>query len=143
MKNKLIATSVILAVAVSGFAGNVNVTNSAKNPIPTTGVTAVGGTALTENYYSGRITTNTTTVVSTATSYVYTIVINVSAAGSAWVIKIQSKEGTPTIFYTATAALGTFTPIMVDHPVISGSGIDIVTSGTTPGTADIKITYAR
>ena len=134
----------ILAVsAFSVFAGNVTVTNSARQPVPITTVTSVGGTALTENYYSGRITTNATTTVSTSTSYVYTIVINVSAAGSSWTIKIQSKEGTPTIFYTATAALGTFTPIMVDHPVISTSGIDIVTSGTTPGTADIKITYAR
>jgi len=136
---KTLLTTLLSLVVSVALAGNTIVSNSNDHPVPVT-VTQVPNT--TENYYSGHITTSATTTVSTSTSYVSTIVIVVSNAGTGWTIKIQSKEATPTLFYSATAAVGTFTPLTVDHPVISGSGIDIITTGTA-GVADIKITYSK
>ncbi len=141
MRTKLIALALALSL-LSAQAGNVTVINSAAHPVPVTQVTQVGTAALTENFYSGHITTSATTTVATTTSYVSTIVICVTNAGTGWSIKIQSKEATPTVFYSATAALGTFTPVGVGRPIISPSGIDIITAGTA-GVADIKITYSK
>ena len=66
-----------------------------------------------------------------------------SNAGSAWTITIRSKEATPKILYTATAVVGSFTPVDVQVPIGVTSGIDIITAGTTPGVADIWITYQQ
>jgi len=83
------------------------------------------------------------TTVTSSTAYVNTVQVTVSGAGSAWTITIRSKEATPKILYSATAAVGSFTPVNVQIPIGLVSGIDIVTAGTTPGTADIWITYAQ
>jgi hypothetical protein len=139
---KLLALTLITALAAASQAGNVTVVNGPKQPVPVTSVASVGGTALAENYYSGHITTSATTTVTSNTAYVSTIVICVTNAGTGWSITIRSKEATPTVLYTATAALGTFTPVGVGKPVISTSGIDIITAGTA-GVADIKITYSQ
>jgi hypothetical protein len=141
---KLLALTLILALAAVSQAGNVNVVNPVGQPVPVTSVATVGGTALKNTIaYSTRVTTNATATVTSTTAYVYTVTVAVSGAGSAWVITIRSKEGTPKILYSATAAVGTTTPISAEVPIGLVSGIDIVTTGTTPGTADIWITYSQ
>lgn len=141
---KLLALTLTLAVAAASQAGNVVVTNPASQPVYVTSVAKVGTTVLgTTTAYSARVTTNATTTVTSSTAYVYTVTVAVSGAGSAWVITIRSKEGTPKILYSATAAVGTTTPISAEVPIGLASGIDIVTTGTTPGTADIWITYSQ
>jgi hypothetical protein len=143
MKTLLITVlSLIVSVAVT-LAGNTTVTNTAAHPVPVTQVVSAtaGGTPLTQTFYSGHITTSATTVVNATTSYVQTLVIAVTNAGTGWTITVRSKEATPTVLYSGTAALGTITPISVQSPgVISGSGIDIITAGTA-GVADVKVTY--
>jgi hypothetical protein len=141
---KLLSLILILALGSAIQAGNVTVTNPATQPVPVTSVSKVGTTPLaTTTAYSARVTTNATTTVTSSTAYVYTVTVSVSGAGSAWTITIRSKEGTPKILYTATAAVGTTTPISAEVPIGLNSGIDIVTAGTTPGTADIWITYSQ
>jgi flagellar capping protein FliD len=143
---KLLSLTLILALGLASqaLAGNVVVTNPATQPVPVTSVAKVGTTPLaTTTAYSVHLTTNATTTVIGSTAYVYTVTVAVSGAGSAWLITIRSKEGTPKILYQATAAVGTSTPISAEVPIGLTSGIDIVTSGTTPGTADIWITYSQ
>jgi hypothetical protein len=144
MNKKIIAVLLALAAIslLSARADNVRVTNTAAQAIPVTQAPLVGGAALAANYYSGHITTNATNTVATSTSYVQTLVIACTNAGTAWTIKVQSKEATPTVLYSGTLALGTITPVAVQVPgVISGSGIDIITAGTTPGVVDVKMNY--
>jgi hypothetical protein len=141
---KLLSVILILALGSAIQAANVTVTNPVTQPVPVTSVATVGGAALKATIaYSARVTTNATTTVIGSTAYVYTVTVSVSGAGSAWTITIRSKEATPKILYTATAAVGTTTPISAEVPIGLNSGIDIVTAGTTPGTADIWITYSQ
>jgi len=141
---KLLALTLILALAAASQAGNVVVTNPASQPVPVTSVAKIGTTTIATNVaYSVHVTTNATATPTSTTAYVYTVTVAVSNAGTAWVIKIQSKEGTPKILYQATAAVGTTTPISAEVPIGLTSGIDIITTGTTPGVADIWITYSQ
>lgn len=89
-----------------------------------------------------HVTTNTTNNVVAVTARLQTLVIQVSGAGTAWVITVQNKEGTPKILYQYLTAqgVGTFTvPLPVG--VLMTSGIDVITTGTTPGVADVFVTY--
>ncbi len=141
---KLLTSLLIFAYAAFAFGqSNVNVVNPATKPIPVYQSARAGTTNLTSNFYSGHITTSTTTTVTSTTCYVSTVFISVTNAGTAWTITIRSKEGTPTVLYTATATLGSFTPVSVQLPgVISTSGLEIVTAGTA-GVADVKINYSQ
>jgi hypothetical protein len=141
---KLLSLTLILTLAAASQAGNVVVTNPAGQPVYVSSVAKVGTTVLAvTTAYSAHVTTNATATPTSTTAYVYTVTVAVSNAGSAWVIKIQSKEGTPKILYQATAAVGTTTPISAEVPIGLTSGIDIITSGTTPGVADIWITFSQ
>ena len=143
MKKLLAVCITALGIVSQAFAGNVVVTNPASQPVPVTSVAKIGTAALATNTaYSAHITTSATTTVISSTAYVYTVTVAVSNAGTGWTIKIQSKEGTPKILYTATAAVGTTTPISAEVPIGLTSGIDIVTAGTA-GVADIWITYSQ
>lgn len=89
-----------------------------------------------------HITTNTTNTPVSQTARLATLVIQVSNAGTSWVLQVKTKEGTPKILYnwvTATG-VGNFN-VALDVGVLMTSGIDIVTSGTTPGVADVFIAY--
>lgn len=104
--------------------------------------TAGGGNALDPQYYSGRITTKTTTTVTSVDAYVSAVSINVSGAGTSQTLVIQDKDSTPTILYSAGTAIAVGnTYISFPAPIKMKGGIDIVTGGTTAGTQDIKITY--
>jgi hypothetical protein len=87
-----------------------------------------------------RITSNTTNTVTSSDAYLTQLVVCVTGAGTSWTIKVQNKEATPKIVYSATAAVGTYVYSMGGLTLMT-SGIDIVTSGTTAGTADVFITY--
>jgi hypothetical protein len=94
------------------------------------------------NYTRGtkHITTKTTTNVTTSSCVLYTLVINVSGAGTSWTISVQDKATTPQIVYAATVATGT-TVIALPIGIKMDSGIDIVTAGTTAGTMDVKYAF--
>lgn len=89
--------------------------------------------------YSVHVTTKTTITPVATTVRLNTAVICVSGAGSSWTITIQDK-GTPKILYSATAVAGT-TVIALPVGIQMTGGIDIVSGGSTAGTADIWLTY--
>ncbi len=104
-----------------------------------------GATGLAPNYAANHITAKTTTTPTAATAYVSAIAIACSAAGTAWTMVIQNKEGTPKILvpsFTLTVPT-TGLPVILQfaEPILMTSGIDIVTGGTTAGTVDVFITY--
>jgi hypothetical protein len=141
---KLVTSLLLSTYAAFAFGqGNVNVINPTNKPVPTFLTARAGATNLTSNFYSGHITTAATTSVTSTTCYVSTVVISCTNAGTGFTITVRSKEGTPTVLYSGTLALGTITPISVALPgVVSGSGLEIVTAGT-PGVVDVKINYAQ
>jgi len=103
-----------------------------------------GSTGLAPNYAANRITSKTTTTITSATAYVQCIVLAVSAAGTSWTIVIQNKEATPKILVPSiTASVPTTGPLIWQfaEPILMTSGIDVVTGGTTAGTLDIYFTY--
>jgi hypothetical protein len=110
--------------------------------IQQTGTPGVPGTVLTTSY-STHVTTNTTVTPLATTVRLRQIVINVTGTPSAWVIKIQDKGGTPKIIFQQTFNAATTQPIVVNlgDGVTMQGGIDIITSGTTPGIADIFLNY--
>lgn len=143
MKKILLLSALLLGYVLVALGGNVNVVNPDNKPVPVTFVTKVGGAVLATTTYSGHITTNATTNVTSATAYVSTMQVSVSGAGTSWALTIRTKEATPKILYTASAAVGSVTPINVTVPIVATSGIEILTAGTTPGVVDVWITYAQ
>src|SRR5580765_6938866 len=135
---KLLALTLILAVAAASQAGNVVVTNPKSQPVYVTSVATVGGAAISTNTaYAAHITTSTTTTATSSTAYLNSIVITTTNAGTTWALKIQNKEGTPKVIYNITAvAAGTVT-IPLQSPLVMTGGIDIITSGGTPGVLDV------
>ena len=88
-----------------------------------------------------HITTKTTTHVATAKAVLYTVIINVSGAGTSWTLTIQDVDPVvPHILYSATVVTGT-TVIELPVGVNMNGGIDVVTAGTTAGTADVFFAY--
>jgi hypothetical protein len=110
--------------------------------IQQTGTPGVPGTVLTTSNVVPAITTNTTVNVTTTTTRLRQIVINVTGAPSAWLVKIQNAGGTFIIFQQTFNA-ATTAPIVVNlgDGVTMAGGIQIVTSGTTPGTAYVALNY--
>jgi len=109
------------------------------NPVP-----GAPGTTLTTSNVVPAITTNTTVNVPSpaATIRLRQIVINVTGAPSAWVVKIQNAGGTFIIFQQTFNA-ATTAPIVVNlgDGVTMTGGAQIVTTGTTPGTAYVALNY--
>jgi len=87
-----------------------------------------------------HITSNATTTVTSNDAYLTQLVVCVTTAGTSWTITVKNKEATPKIVYSATAAAGTYVYAMGNLTIMK-SGIDIITSGTTAGTADVFVTY--
>jgi photosystem II stability/assembly factor-like uncharacterized protein len=139
---KLLAV-LILAAAVIAQAGNVNVVNPPSKPVPVTNVGLAGTTALAPNYYAAHITTSATTTVTSSTAYLNSIVITTTNAGTTWALRIQNKEGTPKVIYNiAAVAVGTVT-IPLQGALLMTSGIDIITTGATPGVVDVFLNYGQ
>jgi hypothetical protein len=102
----------------------------------------VPGTVLTTSY-STHITTNTTVTPIASTIRLRQIVLNVTGAPSAWVVKIQDKGGTPKVIFSQTFNAATTAPVVVNlgDGVTMTGGVDIITSGTTPGIVDVFLNY--
>lgn len=91
--------------------------------------------------YAAHITTKTTTTPASATCYVSSIAICVTAAGTTQTLVIQDKGTTPKTLYTAGTAIAVGnTYITFQQPVLMTGGIDIISGGTTAGTQDVFIT---
>jgi hypothetical protein len=142
MKKKLLLGILILAYAiVTSRGGNVNVVNPITKPVPVTNVGLTGAASVVP--YAAHITTSTTTTVTSSTAYLNAIVITTTNAGTTWALKIQNKEGTPKVIYNiAAVAAGTVT-IPLQGALIMTSGIDIITTGATPGVVDVFLNYAQ
>lgn len=85
-------------------------------------------------------TDNTTWTISSSTVRINTLFLNVSNAGTTWVITVQNKEGTPKILYKATVTVGNTTILALPVSVEMASGIDVTFSGTA-GVADLFATF--
>ena len=107
-----------------------------------TATPGVPGTVLTTSY-KARISTNTTTTPIASTVRLRQITINVTGAPSAWVVTIQDKSATPFVVFSQTFAAATTAPIVVNlgDGITMTGGIDIITSGTTPGVANVALNY--
>jgi len=103
-----------------------------------------GGVVLSTSNPLPAITTNTTTAVPSpqVTIRVRQIVINVTGSPSAWQIQIKSHT-TGFIIFQQTFNAATTAPITIPlgDGVTMVGGVDIVTSGTTPGTAYVALNY--
>jgi hypothetical protein len=106
------------------------------------GTPGLPGQTLTTSNVVPAITTNTTVNVTTTTTRLRQILINITGAPSAWVVKIQNAGGTFIIFQQTFNA-ATTAPIVLNlgDGVTMVGGIQIVTSGTTPGTAYVALNY--
>jgi hypothetical protein len=142
-KKSILTLAISIAAAAAAFAdGNVNVVNPSTRPVPVTQVVKAGASNLGPQYYSAHITTNTTTTVTSSTAYVESGQISVTGTPGTWTVTIRNKEGTPKILYQSAALSAVaMVPLYWDQPLVCTSGIDIVTSGTTPGVADVFLTY--
>jgi hypothetical protein len=138
----ILALAGVIAAALAD--GNTNVTNPPNRPVPVTMVTKAGGTVLTTNtLYAAHITTSATTTATSSTAYLNSIVITTTNAGTTWALKVQNKEGTPKAIYNiAAVAVGTVT-IPLQGALVMTGGIDIITSGATPGVVDVFLNYSQ
>jgi len=75
----------------------------------------------------------------TGTCVINTLVMNVSNAGSSWIITIKSGDGTMTL-WSGTAALGTTTILSLPVGITLPGGLTVTFSGTA-GVADFYATY--
>lgn len=87
-----------------------------------------------------RITTSTTTTPETANFVLAQLVIAVSGAASGWTVTIQDKSGTPNVLYSAALSAGSTQIFPFGRGLTMKSGMDIVTSGGTPGVLNVWYT---
>jgi len=118
--------------------------NVALVPGATPGSQSAGGVILSTSNVLPAITTNTTTAVPSpqVTVRLRQLTLNVTGTPSAWLIQIKAHT-TGFILFSQTFNAATTQPIVLnfgDGVTMSG-GIDIVTSGTTPGTAYVALNY--
>ena len=101
------------------------------------------------NEYSGGInwtraqqhqTNNTTWTPVASTAIANTLIMNVSNAGTSWIITVKNKEGTAKTLWSGTAAVGTVTILALPVGIEMTNGIDVTFSGTA-GVADFFLVY--
>jgi hypothetical protein len=130
--------------AASGVLSPVGFPNVAVVPQNVVGVSGAGGLSTSAPFHITTNATNTILPPGTATAIrVKQIVLNISGTPSAWVVKIQTKAATPMVLYTNTFNAATTVTIQVGFGdgVVAQGGVDIITSGTTPGIADLWVSY--
>ena len=103
------------------------------------------GTVGNRQFFATHITTNTTVTMTSKDTYIYSLVATSTNAGTSWVLQVRNKEGTPKVVYTAAGAGGSVSVgkdvFDMSAGVLMLGGVDIVTTGTTPGVVDVFITY--
>ena len=90
--------------------------------------------------FSKKITTSGTTNIVTGTGYLYSLMYNCTNAGTSWSFTIQDKSATPIVLYTIAALVVSTVPVVVvnvDAPIPILGGIDIITTGATPGAVGV------
>jgi len=85
-------------------------------------------------------TTNTTWTPVSSTCNAYILYMNVSNAGTSWIITIKTKESTPRVLYSTTATVGNTAILNNTLGLEMTNGIDVTFSGTA-GVADFFIVY--
>lgn len=88
--------------------------------------------------FRAQITTKTTTPVVSGTCYLYSLMYNCTAAGTAWSITIQDHSGV--VLYTLATLVVSTAPVVVfdlSSPIPFIGGLDIVTGGTTAGALNV------
>lgn len=93
---------------------------------------------------ANHFTTKTTWTPTTSTVRLYSIVVNTSAAGTAWTLTVTNKESTAKTVVSALTLATSQNPLVINFGpagILMTSGIDVVTGGTTAGTADVWVTY--
>lgn len=77
-----------------------------------------------------------------STCDVNTMNVNVSSAGTAWVLTVETIQWEPRVLFQWHTAdgVGNFSQIKLPVGILMTGGIQVVSSGTTAGVADIEIT---
>lgn len=92
-----------------------------------------------------HITAKETNTLASQNLRLYSLVYNVSNAGTAWTITVQDKQGTPSLLLSAVAlATNSGNPTIVAIPppgILMTGGVDIITGGTTAGVMDLWACY--
>lgn len=94
--------------------------------------------------YSAQLTGNGTTSINAVTSYISSIAITVSSAGTGSAIAIEDRQATPFLLVNnlATTSVSAGPTIYnFTRPMKMTGGIQIVTSGTSAATVNVFITY--
>lgn len=89
-------------------------------------------------------TTKTTVTPVSQTVTLYEIVINTSAAGTSWTLTVQDKGGTAAVLISALTLATSQNPLVINFGptgIKMTGGIDVITGGTTAGTADFWLSY--
>ena len=90
-----------------------------------------------------RITSNTTTNVITSSCVIMQIVIACKTAGTAWTLQIQDETVPPFVLvpaFTLTVPTNGQPNVILkfnELPLPMDTGIDIITTGTTPGEVSV------
>ena len=85
-------------------------------------------------------TTNTTWTPVSATCNATSLFMNVSNAGTSWIITVKTKESTPRVLWSGTATVGNVTILNVNVPIEITNGMDVTFSGTA-GVADFFFVF--
>jgi hypothetical protein len=94
------------------------------------------------NPYKKRITTSATTTIVSVPCLVLQIVIACAVAGTTWKLKIQDQASSPFVLVPElTLAVPTDGPIILkfDEPIPMDVGVDVVTTGGSPGEVGVCI----
>jgi hypothetical protein len=77
-----------------------------------------------------------------STCDINTMNVNISDAGTAWVLTVETIQNEPRVLWQwhTADAVGNFSQIKLPIGILMTGGIQVVTSGTTAGIADIEIT---
>ena len=83
---------------------------------------------------------NTTWTPVSATCNAYLLYMNVSNAGTSWIITIKTRESTPRVLWSGTATVGNTSVLNNTIGLEMTSGMDVTFSGTA-GVADFFFVY--
>lgn len=139
----------VTVAASSNNIGKVNILDSAGNLLSSSNSRLLVDAGLYPaaavlNTYSAQVSTNTTTTPTAVTSFISSIAISVTSAGTTSTLTIKDKQGTPltlvNLLPTATLSAGD-TIFNFQTPVKMVSGIDIITAGAAAATVSIFMNY--
>jgi len=83
---------------------------------------------------------NTTWTPVSSTCNAYLLYMNVSNAGTSWIITVKTKESTPRVLWSGTATVGNTSILNNTIGLEMTNGMDVTFSGTA-GVADFFFVY--